>query len=476
MSNFVLAADPVRPWNTLLSSSNPFSLGTLDDRALVLNGSVSGLPATIELYGSNFGVRGANLPSGAAQVNVIQYTVAGQVVMRADNVVLTGPHLAAWLRGDGNAFEQAVFVGDDFVLLSNAAELQNAYGGNDRMDGRGGNDTLMGAGGNDTLLGGDGNDRIEGGDGDDLIVGGPGGDATHGGSGSDVFLTGALRRQVQVSGPAGSVTLLGPEGQDGVNAFERIAFADGVLHLDPAGAAGQVWRLYGAAFGRGAETTGLTGWVGALDAGAVSLAGAARGFIGSAEFAQRYGQLDDAGFVARLYANVLGRAPDAAGLENWTARLANGASRADVLIGFSESTEYKTATNASTGRLWTVDPEAMDVLRAYMTVLDRLPDAGGLASWTAARNGGLANAEMMGAFIDSAEFQTRFGALSNEDFVARMYLAALDRPADIAGHADWTSRLDSGALARRDVVLGFAYSDEMTQKLLPLVNDGIAFA
>jgi len=29
---------------------------------------------------------------------------------------------------------------------------------------------------------------------------------------------------------------------------------------------------------------------------------------------------------------------------------------------------------------------------------------------------------------------------------------------------------------RRDVVQGFAYSDEMTVKLLPLVGDGIAFA
>ena len=133
-------------------------------------------------------------------MNVIQYTVAGQVVMRADNVVLTGPHLAAWLRGDGNAFEQAVFVGDDFVLLSNAAELQNAYGGIDRMDGRGGNDTLMGAGGNDTLLGGDGNDRLDGDDGNDLIVGGRGDDTGSGGAGTDVFLTGALRKQVLVGG------------------------------------------------------------------------------------------------------------------------------------------------------------------------------------------------------------------------------------------------------------------------------------
>ncbi|CAA9279305.1 MAG: Alkaline phosphatase [uncultured Acetobacteraceae bacterium] len=474
MSNFVLAADPIRPWATLLSSSNQFNLRLANDSSFILDGSASGLPATIELHGSNFGNRGANLLSGAAQVNVVQYTVGGQVVMRTDNALITGSDLAAWLMGSGSAFERAVFSGNDFIALSNAAELQNAYGGNDFMHGRGGNDTLLGAGGNDTLYGGEGNDRLEGGDGNDVVWGGAGTDSANGNAGVDTFLTGALRRQVDFGG-ANPGDMVGPEGQDFLIGFERVAFADGVVHVDPTGTAGQVWRLYGAAFGRGAETTGLTNWVVALDAGALTLTDAARGFLNSAEFAGRYGLPDDAGFVTRLYANVLGRGPDAAGLEAWTSQLAGGVSRAEVLIGFSESAEYRAATAASTSRLWTVDPEAMDVLRAYMTVLDRVPDGGGLASWTAARNGGLANAEMMDAFINSAEFQSRFGALSNEDFVARMYTVALDRPADLEGHAEWTSRLDGGAMGRRDVVQGFAYSDEMTQKLLPLVTDGIAF-
>lgn len=484
MSNFVLAADPIRPWSTLLSGSNQFNLGGSDDRGLVLNGSVSGLPATIELYGSNFGARGANLATGAAQVNVVQYTVAGQVVMRADNVLITGPQLVAWVtRGSGEAFSQAVFVGDDFIALSNAAEYQSGYGGNDVVHGRGGNDTLLGGDGNDTLFGGDGNDTLFGDGGSDTAYGGAGDDHFEGTVGMDTFFTGALKRQTQiVPTPLGrsvpesmGVFLSGPEGVDALAFCERIGFLDGTLHLDSAGAAGQVWRLYGAALGRPAETTGLSAWVAAPDAGAASLADVANGFLASAEFALRYGDLDDAGFAARLYLNVLGRAPDASGLEYWTSKLGGGASRAEVLLGFSESAEYKGATADSTSRLWTVDPEAMDVLQAYAAILDRLPDAGGLASWTAARNGGLANADMVDSFIGSAEFQSRFGALSNQDFVARMYLAALDRPADAAGHAAWTSALDNGALSRRDVVQRFACSDEMTQKLLPLVSDGIAF-
>ncbi len=478
MTNFVLAADPILPWSTLFSTFAGRTL-VLDDNSYILDGAASGVPATIEIRGIEFdgGVGdGEGLLDGTAQVNLLQATAGGQVIGRVDNTVITGPLLALWISGDGTAFEQAAFAGDDVFVLSNAAEAQSALGGNDRMDGRGGNDTLLGAAGDDTLVGGGGDDRIEGGDGQDLIAGGPGQDSADGGTGLDVFAAGALRRQTQVGATDAGVALSGPDGQDALAAFERIAFADGVLHLDPAGAAGQVWRLYGAAFGREPETFGLSGWVQALDAGAVSLAGAANGFLGSAEFAQRYGQLDNAGFVSRLYGNVLGRAPDAAGLENWTARLANGASRAEVLLGFSESAEYRAATGPATAnRLWTVDPEAVDVLRAYMTVLDRQPDADGLLYWTAARNGGLANTGVVDAFVSSAEFQTRFGALSNRDFVERLYLSALDRPADAAGRDDWTAKLDSGALARRDVVLSFANSDEMTQKLLPLVGDGVAF-
>ena len=476
MSTFVLAADPTLGWNNTLSSFAGARLRSANDGSLILDGLVSLRPASIELYGSNFGTQGANLLNGTAQVNTVRYTVNGQEVMRLEGALITGPALSAWMRGDGNAFERATFVGDDLIVLSNAAETQTGYGGNDAIHGRAGNDTLYGAGGDDTLYGGEGNDRLHGDAGNDLIVGSWGNDDAYGGAGLDVFLNGALRQQVRLGGTGATITLSGPEGLDSATEVERIAFADGTLHLDPAGAAGQVWRLYGAAFGRGAEATGLSNWTAALDAGAVTLTDAARGFIGSPEFTARYGLPDNAGFVATLYANVLGRAPDAAGLEAWTAQLARGVSRTEVLVGLSEAVEYKTTTVAFASRLWTVDPEAVDVLRAYMTILDRKPDAGGLSAWTAARNGGLSNADMLDSFIGSAEFQARFGALSNEDFVARMYLVALDRPADAAGHAGWTSALDGGALARRDVVQGFAYSDEMTQKILPLVSDGVAFA
>jgi hypothetical protein len=43
--------------------------------------------------------------------------------------------------------------------------------------------------------------------------------------------------------------------------------------------------------------------------------------------------------VSALYANVLGRQADPAGLADWVAQLNGGATRGQVLIGFSESQE-----------------------------------------------------------------------------------------------------------------------------------------
>ena len=71
----------------------------------------------------------------------------------------------------------------------------------------------------------------------------------------------------------------------------------------------------------------------------LALSQVATQFIASPEFASRYGSLDDAAFVTQLYANVLDRAPDAGGLAYHVDHLAQGLARADVLVGFAESPE-----------------------------------------------------------------------------------------------------------------------------------------
>ena len=175
----------------------------------------------------------------------------------------------------------------------------------------------------------------------------------------------------------------------------------------------------------------------------------------------RYGDLADNGaFVDRLYQNVLGREADAVGKQSWVAALNNGMTRADALVGFSESTENKlnTAGMVQNG-IWDRSETAAAVARLYDTVLGRAPDAGGLVSWTDAIDGGMSLAQAAGGFAASAEFQLKYGNLDNTHFVQALYRNTLHREAEQAGLDHWVNHINSGA-PRSAVVLGFSESAE----------------
>ena len=109
--------------------------------------------------------------------------------------------------------------------------------------------------------------------------------------------------------------------------------------------------MYQAALNRAPDTSGLAYWSGQLQTGA-NPEDVARGFTDSNEFKQLYGTLNSTDFVTQLYANVLNRAPDAAGQKGWVDQLNAGATRQHVLIGFSDSTENHIKTAAVTHDAW----------------------------------------------------------------------------------------------------------------------------
>jgi hypothetical protein len=294
-------------------------------------------------------------------------------------------------------------------------------------------------------------------------------EASAAGTVTDLALAGVLRRQVVVEpGPDGTVS----------PSAEVLRFADGWVDFDGGTGTGSALRLYQATLGRAPDPIGLGFWTDALEAGTASLPQAAEGFVASPEFQATYGVLDNGAFVDLLYLNVLGRAGDPEGAAHWTGALdAGAATRAEVVLGFSESVELVSATSARfAAGVWAADPVAVDAMRYYETVLDRLPDAGGLAFWIGARGQGLTLAQMADAFTGSAEFEARYGALGDRGFVEQLYLNALDRPGDEEGIAHWTGALDAGALSRAEVVADFAFSHEMAVKLTPYTEDGIIFA
>lgn len=112
------------------------------------------------------------------------------------------------------------------------------------------------------------------------------------------------------------------------------------------------------------------------------------------------------------------------------------------------------------GKTYTVMQDLVEnfVSRMYTVVLDRTPDATGMAEWT----GWLKAKTMDGAalsegFILSPEFIGK--NVSNEEYVNILYRTFFDREADAAGKATWIDYLNAGT-SRRFVLAGFVNSTE----------------
>ena len=105
------------------------------------------------------------------------------------------------------------------------------------------------------------------------------------------------------------------------------------------------------------------------------------------------------------------------------------------------------------------DP-AFNVHRLYRAALGREPDQGGLTAWTHAITTGTSLTEVAGRFTLAPEFTGKYGVLDNASFVQALYGNVLGRAGDEAGSSGWTHALNSGALGRAEVMLGFSDSAE----------------
>lgn len=328
-----------------------------------------------------------------------------------------------------------------------------------------GNAVLNGYGGDDFLFGGTGADRLNGGAGSDYL---------EGGLGVDTAIYSGLRLQYSASGTSVSG---GPEGgTDTLYSIEQLQFVDGVLSFDADGAAAQVMRLYDAALDRAPDQGGLEAHTRGLASGGLTLQQLANTFVGSAEFQARYGALSNQAFVEQLYRFSLNREGDPQGISAWTAALNAGMTRGQALVGFSESGEHRTLTSSTLAAgLWIGDTTAMSVARLYDATFDRLPDTVGLTNWVAALKGELSLLALADTFAGSAEFQTRYGALSNQAFVEQLYRFCLNREGDTAGIQNWLTALNGG-LSRASVLVQFSESPEHAALTAASWSGGIQYA
>ncbi len=100
------------------------------------------------------------------------------------------------------------------------------------------------------------------------------------------------------------------------------------------------------------------------------------------------------------------------------------------------------------------------IWRLYQAFFLRQPDTGGLNYWLGVANQGNGLEEIAYQFAYSEEFQLRYGAITDDQFVELIYRNVLCRPAEDEGAAYWKNILATGAAGRHQVVVYFSEAAE----------------
>lgn len=149
-------------------------------------------------------------------------------------------------------------------------------------------------------------------------------------------------------------------------------------------------------------------------------------------------------FITAAYNDVLGRSPDAGGLNYWIGTLAAGTPRGNIANFFNNSDEYY----------------SLKITEAYNRALRRAPDPAGFNYWMGAlKRGQLSAEDIYSTFLATDEMYFVQGGGTNTGYVTAMYRELLLRDPDAPGLAFWVGKLDRGE-PRRAVSDSIWYSPE----------------
>ena len=208
---------------------------------------------------------------------------------------------------------------------------------------------VVGSAGNDNIVVADAkNTKIILGTGDSTVTAGYGVDTVEAGLGNSTIIGGSGDYSVvKLAGNAQNYEVTQQNGRSIVTdirtdittdiskiQYVQLDYGDALVFANDSVEA-QVGELYHVAMGREADAGGLDFWFDAVRAGA-SLSQIANGFANSNEFDALHGGQNDYEFVQSLYQNTFGRAGEAAGVEFWQSSLANGTTRAALILDFAQ--------------------------------------------------------------------------------------------------------------------------------------------
>jgi hypothetical protein len=186
---------------------------------------------------------------------------------------------------------------------------------------------------------------------------------------------------------------------------------------------------------------------------------------GSASATIDVGDTPNRKYVAAVYQDVLGRAPDANGLGYWSQQLDHRTSIIRVAESIAHSAEYYAN--------FVIKPD-------FLKLLGRQADDAGVTYWTQQMQHGLTDQELEARLIASDEFYAKaenFDPAPDADdtsiadtdritdWIDAIYKLLLGRTPDSGGEKYWSSQLDAG-LSREEVALRIANSSENNTQLI----------
>jgi subtilisin family serine protease len=300
-----------------------------------------------------------------------------------------------------------------------------------------GTTTLIGNNLGDTLQAGDGVTTLDGGTGNDTLIGGTANDSFAPGAGNNTITGGSAVNTLDYSSAPAAVTVnlttgTAQNGYGGTDTFTKIQDFKGSAFSDIFIAGPGTHALVG---GGGHDTLDLRG----ASSGYTLASDGNSGVTVTDGTAGRDGTTDLTGFnyvnftdktevvataqqaaVALLYAAALNRAPDVAGLNAWEDIYASDVSAAAKAAG------------------------------PFVSLAET--PAAGLTSIAA-------------GFLNSQEFQQKYGPLADAQFVTDLYANVLGRAPDQPGLQGWLNALETGGFTREMVLVGFAESNENIAKV-----------
>jgi Ca2+-binding RTX toxin-like protein len=312
LNNLGIAYDCVIE-NVIGGSGNDAIFG--NSASNILNGG-AGNDTLIDIEGNDTLIGGSGIDTAKYFLDKSSFKIEAY----SDYVLLTGPN-----RTHKIIDVEYIEFSDDKITVSTLIPIK-------KITGTASSDFLIGTSTVDDIWSLSGNDTIKGNGGDDNLNGGPD---------LDVCVYSGKRTEYIFTSSQVNDTVSNRDGKDTITHVERIRFSDSTIAFDIEGVAGKAYRLYKAALDRTPDDRGLAGWINYMDNGG-QLNAVSQMFIDSQEFRTKYGSLDNFNFVNQLYLNVLDRNGESTGVNAWVGALNSGAqSRAQVLVGFSESNENK---------------------------------------------------------------------------------------------------------------------------------------